>query len=144
MESYRKKIRKLIEQYNQENNFYKEDEGIIQETEEKLNVKFPESYRWFLKEYGSEGDGLNFNGCKDILYYHNRFKSFDLPKAYIVIQHCDEYSYCLDTEKKINNECPVVNWSAFEKGVYPVVDNFYEYLLEEINNAIENDWWEEG
>ncbi|HWO97404.1 MAG TPA: SMI1/KNR4 family protein [Bacillus sp. (in: firmicutes)] len=141
MESYRNKIRELLKQYNRENTFYKEDEETIQETEEKLNAKFPESYRWFLKEYGGGGNELNLNGCKEIVHYHNRFDSFNIPKGYIIIQHCDEFSYCLDTEKMINNECPVVNWSAYEKGIYPVAENFYKHLLNEIEEIIDNEFW---
>ncbi|MGM2731537.1 SMI1/KNR4 family protein [Bacillus cereus group sp. Bce005] len=143
MELYRSKIRELLEFNNQREYFYKEKEEAIQEVEERLNVKFPDSYRWFLKEYGGGGNGLYVNDCNDILHYHDRFKSFNIPKGYIIIEHCDEYSYCLDTEKMMNNECPVVNWSAHEKGIYPESDNFYKHLLEKIENAIENEWWEE-
>ncbi|PFD29213.1 spore coat protein [Bacillus cereus] len=140
---YRSKIRELLEFNNQREYFYKEKEEAIQEVEERLNVKLPDSYRWFLKEYGGGGNGLYVNDCNDILRYHDRFKSFNIPKGYIIIEHCDEYSYCLDTEKMMNNECPVVNWSAHEKGIYPEADNFYKHLLEKIENAIENEWWEE-
>ncbi|MBJ8055697.1 SMI1/KNR4 family protein [Bacillus cereus] len=142
MELYRSKIRELLEFNNLREHFYKEKEEAIQEVEERLNAKFPDSYRWFLKEYGGGGNGVYVNGCNGILYYHNTFKSFNIPKGYIIIEHCDEYSYCLDTEKMMNNECPVVNWSAHEKGNYPEADNFYEHLLEKIENAIENKWWE--
>ncbi|MEK0224578.1 SMI1/KNR4 family protein [Bacillus proteolyticus] len=143
MELYRSKIRELLEFNNLREHFYKEKEETIQEVEERLNVKLPGSYRWFLKEYGGGGNGVYVNGCNDILYYHDRFKFFNIPKGYIIIEHCDEYSYCLDTEKMMNNECPIVNWSAHEKGIYPEADNFYEHLLEGIENAIENEWWEE-
>ncbi|HHY1436028.1 TPA: SMI1/KNR4 family protein, partial [Bacillus cereus] len=67
MELYRSKIRELLEFNNQREYFYKEKEEAIQEVEERLNVKLPASYRWFLKEYGGGGNGLYVNDCNDIL-----------------------------------------------------------------------------
>jgi hypothetical protein len=43
----------------------------------------------------------------------------------------------------VNGECPVVNWCFYEPAVYKRANSFYEFLLDEIENAIDNDWWGE-
>lgn len=33
--------------------------------QQMLNIKFPNSYHWFLKQYGSGGlDGMDIHGCE--------------------------------------------------------------------------------
>ncbi|ATH93283.1 spore coat protein [Bacillus glycinifermentans] len=142
METYKNKIRQLLKEHHREHTFERQSEEDIQATEKELQVTFPQSFRWFLKEFGGGGHELDINGCRDILAYHQSFKSFHIPKGYVIIQDVDEYCYCLDTEKMKDGECPVVNWSAYEEGIYHTADHFYEFMLDEIENAIENDWFD--
>jgi antitoxin YobK len=111
--------------------------------EEQLGVQFPESYRWFLKEYGGGGAGINLESLPGVLNYTVRSKRFNIPEGFVIIMNCDEYSYCLDNKNMVNGECPVVNWCFYEPAVYKRANSFYEFLLDEIENAIDNDWWGE-
>lgn len=60
-----------------------------------------------------------------------------------MIYRCDEYCYCLDTNHIKDGESPGVNWSPFESGIYICKPNFQEFFLDEIQNAIDNDFWDE-
>lgn len=112
----------------------------IKKTEKLLGVTLPESYKWFLSEYGGGGDGFEFSDCEMMLSYKQRFPS--MPDGFVMISWCDEFGYCLDTNKLKDGECPVMNWSPFESGIYLSQQNFYEFFLDEIENAIDNDFWE--
>ncbi|WP_307892568.1 SMI1/KNR4 family protein [Bacillus swezeyi] len=142
METYKSKIRQLLKEPQREHTFDKQSEDVILRTEKQLQVTFPKSFRWFLKTFGGDGHELDLNGCDDILEDHKSFKAFHIPKGYVIIQNVDEYCYCLDTENMKDGECPVVNWSAYEEGVYHTANHFYQFILDEIENAIENDWFE--
>ena len=139
---YQLKINKLINQYDQRKNFfgsihYEE----IKKMEKLLGVALPESYKWFLAEYGGGGNGFEFSDCERMLSYKQRFSS--MPNEFVMIYWCDEYGYCLDTNNLQDGECPVVNWSPGESAIYLSKPNFYEFFLDEIENAIDNDFWDE-
>jgi hypothetical protein len=68
-----------------------------------------------------------------------KYRKYGLPKGLVVIEDVGEWIYCLDTDRIKDNECPVVTWSMHDKdGVIERNDNFYEYLLDNLNEAIDN------
>lgn len=44
----------------------------------------------------------------------------------VVIEYIDEYSYCLDTNKMVDGEYPVILWDNHEGYGYTAVNNFLE------------------
>lgn len=70
--------------------------------ETALNVRLPESYKWFLREYGEGGlYGVNILGYNfvdaGIVEQTEDYRS--LTDGIVVIEYIDEFSYCLDTNK---------------------------------------------
>ncbi len=65
---------------------------------------------------------------------------YNLSDGIIVIEDVDEFSYCLDTNKMENDECPVIVW-ANEAGYGDKVGIAFCNFLEELEEAKEN--WEE-
>jgi hypothetical protein len=63
-------LQEFIKQYGEENDFTGGvSEDKVKETEQKLQVSLPESYKWFLKNYGSGGSfGIDIIGydCKNV------------------------------------------------------------------------------
>ncbi|MCY8755623.1 SMI1/KNR4 family protein [Bacillus haynesii] len=119
----------------------------INEIQENLNVKLPESYKWFLKNYGSgrifgvEILGYDLEGAYVVEQSENYRKYYYLPDGIVVIEYVDEFSYCLDTNKMEDGECPVIVW-ANDAGYGDVVaNNFLEFFMEVLKESKEN--WEE-
>lgn len=91
-------------------------EEILQLVEKKLNVVFPESYKWFLKRYGSGGGvGTDIMGIEKDETDIERFtvvfatKTFmekytSIKKGYIVIEYLGDVAICLDTNRIGNCE----------------------------------------
>ena len=114
-------------------------EEELSDAENALGISIPEEYVWFLKTYGHGGFffeflgyGLNGNALFVKKTLHER--EFGLPKELLVIEDCDEYVHCIDT-----NSHTIVSWSKHDKtGIIKVADDFYEHFLDNIYNAIEN------
>ncbi|MED1015424.1 SMI1/KNR4 family protein [Bacillus atrophaeus] len=122
-------------------------EEKIKEIQNSLNVKLPESYKWFLNKYGSGGIfGVNILGhgkvsARVVSVTEDYRTHYDLWDGIVVIEDVDEFSYCLDTNKMENGECPVIVW-ANEAGYGDTVAvNFLQFFFEELEEAKEN--WEE-
>ncbi|WP_026679441.1 SMI1/KNR4 family protein [Fictibacillus gelatini] len=123
------------------------DEDIL-EIEKMLNVKLPESYKWFLRKYGSGGIyGVDILGLGKVgppqvvsVTYDYR-KYYGLIDGIIVIEYIDEFSYCLDTNKMKDGECPVILWDNLEGYGRTVADNFLDFFLENLKESKEN--WED-
>lgn len=120
----------------------------IKEIESKLQVKLPESYKWFLLNYGSGGVfgvdilGYGKSSIPAVVSDTERFRKLGLPNEYVVIENYDEFVYCLDTTSKLsNNECPIICWDIIAGFNGERADNFYEFLLERLFEAKEN--WDE-
>ena len=59
---------------------------------------------------------------------------FGLPTELLVIENCDEYVVCIDSSNG-----KVVSWSKYDKdGVIAVANDFYEYFMDSVENAIAN------
>lgn len=122
-------------------------EDKIKEIQNSLNVKLPESYKWFLNKYGSGGIyGVNILGhgkvsARVVTVTEEYRTHYDLSDGIVVIEYIDEFSYCLDTNKMENGECPVIVWANEAGHGDTVADNFLQFLIKELEEAKEN--WEE-
>ncbi|MCQ2082244.1 MAG: SMI1/KNR4 family protein [Lachnospiraceae bacterium] len=133
-------IKDLINQYEQKGdfNYATVTDNMIAAAEEKLGVKLPEQYIDFLKEYGHGGIagievmGIGLTGRMLFVDTTLEYREDDLPDNLVVIENVDEYLTCIDcdTEK-------IVSWdfSGYIKEDY---DSFDEYLMDQMNSAIEN------
>ncbi|UPW85455.1 SMI1/KNR4 family protein [Lysinibacillus sp. Ag94] len=123
------------------------NEETIREAEQMLNVTFPKSYHWFLKQYGSGGlQGIYTYGCRtpaadSAVVYHTKLyrEEYDLPLQYIVLEDIDGSVRCLDTNQMNDGECPVVFWDRFSKEPYAITyENFSDYLLDYLQESVDN------
>ncbi|CAM4301582.1 SMI1/KNR4 family protein [Bacillus paramycoides] len=123
------------------------NEDTIQQAAQILNISFPSSYHWFLKQYGSGGlDGIEIHGCESTavdssVVYHTKLyrETYDLPLHYIVLNDIDGTVTCLDISQMKNGECPVIFWSRFSKELYAVTyGNFRDYLLDSLQETVDN------
>jgi hypothetical protein len=115
-----------------------EEQRIVDE-EKKLGVKFPESYRKFLLNYGCasfsassfEGIGIysSVTRCTERMRKH-----INIPNELIYILSDDEEIYLLDTSQMINYECPVVKYDLEAQGEKlrrePVSPSFGDFFIE--------------
>lgn len=124
------------------------EESKIKEVEETLKVRLPNSYKWFLAKYGYGAVfGQEILGCgksevPSVVQQTKRFRRLGLPEQYVVIQNCDEWIHCLDTNEIVNNECPVISWNRIN-GVDDIqANNFFSFILNAFEEARE-DWDDE-
>lgn len=112
------------------------DKNIIDMIEDKLNVKLPDSYKWFLIKYNMLlisgllilGVGLTDDPiCVDRT---QKYRRFGLPEYLVVIEdEGDERLICLDTSRMYNGECPIVMWTNDRIAVITdCYHNFYKFL----------------
>lgn len=133
-------IKNLINQYEQKGdfNYATVTDDMIAIAKEKLGVKLPEQYIDFLKEYGHGGIagievmGVGLTGRMLFVDTTLEYREDDLPDKLVVVENVDEYLTCIDcdTEK-------IVSWdfSGYIKEEY---SSFDEYLVDQMNGAIEN------
>jgi len=127
-------------------------EELINDTEVKLNVKFPSTYRKFLADYGagsfasSEIYGI-VKKNPDAMMIPNVLgatlsarQDYNLPEYLILISELGNGAvYCLDCSE-IGESPVVVYWSTFptEVQTYKIeAENFAEYFFAEVKLAIE-------
>lgn len=120
------------------------DEYIINNVEKKLNVLFPFSYKQFLKRFGEGGisgsyifgiSNENFSSTlKKTLLYR---EEYNIPNEWVVIGYAkrswEEYLVCLDTERNINEECPVIKYDLIDQESEDFkkdFDEYFNYILE--------------
>lgn len=111
----------------------------IAQAEQKLALKIPDPFVWFLKEYGCGGywfDIMGYckNGKPEFVEITLQQRKNGLPEKYIIIEDCDEFYYCIDSlSGKISS------WSQYDKdGVLERFENFYEFFKDNLQNAIDN------
>ena len=82
------------------------DENRIKQAEKVLGVNFPESYKWFLRSYGTSASiyGIGLSETPAVVKYTLNYRKFGLPKSLVVIKDVGEWVYCLDTGRMKNNE----------------------------------------
>lgn len=111
----------------------------LSEAKVQLGFAIPAEYVWFLKTYGHGGFffellGYGINGAAMLVDKTLHERQFGLPAQLLVIEDCDEYVVCIDSTTG-----QVVSWSKHDKdGVIGVAENFYEYFLNRVENAISN------
>ncbi|MBG9548793.1 SMI1/KNR4 family protein [Cytobacillus firmus] len=113
-----------------------------------LKLKLPESYKWFLYNYGSGGLygvdilGVAKHNIATVVAETESYRDLGMSENLIVIEDIDEYAYCLDTSNMENNECPVIAWNK-QGGLddYNTAENFYEFFSQRLLDAKEA--WEE-
>ncbi|PAW37963.1 spore coat protein [Bacillus toyonensis] len=142
------KIISIISTYKKDGDFMGGvNEDTIRDAAQMLNTTFPNSYHWFLKQYGSGGlDGIDIHGCEKTaadssVVYHTQLyrETYNLPVQYIVLNDIDGTVTCLDTNQMNDGECPVVFWSRFSKELFAITyENFSEYLLDSLQESVDN------
>lgn len=150
------KIEELINRYLEEEEEQEEEcftggveDDKLQLAEQFLNVRFPESYKWFLKKYGAgEIAGTNIMGIEKDEEDIERFtvvyatkkainKYVSIKKGFIVIEYLEDEAMCLDTNRMEKGECPVVSCITHGQGESEdVYKNFADYILQQLENAI--------
>ncbi|MBC1317139.1 SMI1/KNR4 family protein [Listeria booriae] len=134
-------VQKLIEQYGEENDFTGGASSIaIKQAGELTDTQFPAAYRWFIERYGSGGVlGINIIGIgKNNTYVVSKItkqlrEQFDLPNNLIVIEDCDEFYYCLNTD-----DSKVYFWDNIDGMGEIVALDFFSFLEERIRDMSEN------
>ena len=114
-------------------------EKELSEAKEQLGFVIPDEYVWFLKTFGHGGFffeflGYGINGNALLVEKTLYERKFGLPTELLVIENCDEYVVCIDSSTR-----KVVSWSKHDKdGVIAVANDFYEYFMDRVENAIDN------
>lgn len=134
---------------------YQDEDSVIYGTltdeevsyiERELNVKLPDSYKWYIKQFGTGGIlGIWIEGGSPgeieestVIETTRTFQEQGLPDGYVVIVNHGPYMMVLDTNQMKDGECPVLNWSPYEDNTIYAKDHFFEYLLCEIIEGIDS------
>ena len=133
-------IRTLITKYEEPGDFTyaKATDSELELAEKEIDLTLPSQYVKFLKTYGHGGicgvctDGIGLDGRYVFVENTLEYRAEGLPENLIVIENADEWLYCIDA-----NTGKVVSWdmSGFIKEEY---DSFDDYLIGQMNDAIEN------
>lgn len=124
------------------------DEKQIEYVQNTLEVQLPESYKWFLINYGSGGLfgvdilGVAKSNIASVVIETKNYRDLGMSNNLVVIEDIGEYAYCLDASNMENNECPVIAWNR-QGGLddFNTAKNFYEFLSQRLLEAKEA--WEE-
>ena len=127
------------------------DEELIRKAEDHLGVKFPSSYREFLKKWGTLGFGPDeFYGVIDgdfeassvpdaVWFTAKKRRELQLPHELVPVFNADgdEY-YCLDTSRlDESGECPVVIWDVATRQVIgDKAATFSEFLWARLSDFV--------
>ncbi|MBO5610539.1 MAG: SMI1/KNR4 family protein [Eubacterium sp.] len=133
-------ILKTIKKYEVKGdfNYASVTDDMISEAEDKLGVKLPDQYVDYIKMFGHGGIagleilGVGLTGRMIFVDSTLEYRADELPENLVVIENVDEWLMCLDcnTEK-------VVSWD-FTGYIKEEYDSFDDYLIDQMNNAIEN------
>ena len=131
----------MINEYGEENDFYgRINEGDIKLVEQRLGMIFPESYRCFIRNYGSGGIcGVEILGIENednpsVICGTERYRKLGLENGCIVIEDLGECTICIDT----NDRDKVIRWDRINKKKEYRYNDFYEYLIDTFQEAIDN------
>ena len=134
-----KQIQQLITKYNKDATFTKvaPTQAMLEEVKKQLGFPVPDQFLEYLNTYsyggfGFEILGIGFDNSICFLEETLDYRSYGLPENLLVVENCDEWLYCIDV-----NTHQVVSWS-FEDGARVEFPDFDTFLLQEIQNAIEN------
>jgi len=133
---------------------HEQDDIHIQKAQEYLDVKLPNSFKEYLKEFGN----LSFTGYEFYgLTKNNDFKNSSIPnfvwatkehlnkkileeKLVLFYSHNDEWLYCLDTKSMKDEICDIVIWDKYENteaerfhiDFLVFLEEFIDEIMEEI------------
>lgn len=134
------KIVNMIKKYEQKGdfNYAPVSEEMLEQSEERLNVKLPKQYKDYIKMFGHGGIagleimGVGLTGKMLFLESTLEYRGEGLPENLVVIENVDDYLTCIDCKTG-----KVVSWdfSGYIKEEY---NSFDEYLMDQMNSAIEN------
>lgn len=125
-----------------------EIDNKILEVEKVLNLVLPDSYKWFLRNYGSGGmEDYDYFGIEcdredvsmyTVVYMTEMYRKKGLDNYLVVIEHNGDYVTCIDTSQKDDNgESPIVTWSWLDNGkVIKKSENFASYLKEKLDDYV--------
>ncbi|WP_158301672.1 SMI1/KNR4 family protein [Paenibacillus mesophilus] len=122
------------------------DEKVMK-IEEELHVKLPDSYTWFLKNYGRGGlFGVDILGwgkgdLASVVKETERYYSHGLPSSYVVVEDCDEFLYCVDTDTvdPESNEAPVLVWNKAHAKSTKRSPGFAQFFINRLLDALEDE-----
>lgn len=122
-----------------------QDNGAISIAEERLGLRFPDSFREYLNRWGWVSFGPNeYFGLgqefKDIVIATERLRRIcGLPRELVVVCDHDGDEYvCLDTSSFNNGECPVIVWDAPRRVISrPRATSFDAFLETDMSDFIE-------
>lgn len=132
----REDLVKLIESDDEAFFVGKLTDDKIEFCEKSLNVILPESFKWFLKEYGTGGmNGVEIIGgglaqVPSCVESTKDWRQYGLPNKLVIVEDNGEWQYCLNTEKMKDGECPVVDWEQGAGIGEKKYSNFYEFLIQ--------------
>jgi hypothetical protein len=134
-------------------------EEVILKAEDALGVKFPNTYKKFLQNFGSGCVGSDYfyglgkqdfdftSSIPEVTAYHVVWSNlYDQKLGYIPSHLITIYNvgngeaYCLDISKMNNKECPVVAWSIGvckqKKELEVIAPDFGTFLLNCVQDQI--------
>lgn len=133
-------IIKTIKNHEQEGdfNYAKVTDEMIKNAEFVLGVKLPKQYIEFLKMFGHGGIGgieivgVGLTGRLLFVELTLDYREEALPANLVVIENVDEWLSCIDCDTG-----KIVSWdfTGYIKEDYVCFD---DYLIDQMNNAIEN------
>lgn len=134
------RIRALIAQHEKEGDFthVAPTEEMLASAQRLLDVTIPQQFVDYLAEYSHGGVGgveiLGVGLTSDMLFVDTtlRYRKYGLPHNLLAVENCDEWLYCLDCDTG-----EVVSWSQVD-GVLPGYPSFDDFLLQDLEDAIEN------
>ncbi|MDE6016156.1 MAG: SMI1/KNR4 family protein [Acetatifactor sp.] len=141
------RLRQIIENAGDSVDFAEFGEGVLDEwivkAEKRSNILLPESYKWWLKNYGGgeiygeeifsiyEQDFDSVIGGDIVYMYEKNKKLHNFPSNMLVICEADDETFYFDTsEDKIDNEYAVYTMNTRE--LY--ANDFIEFLEKRILN----------
>ena len=133
-------ILKTIKKYEVKGdfNYASVTDDMISEAENKLGVKLPDQYVDYIKMFGHGGIagleilGVGLTGRMIFVDSTLEYRADELPENLVVIENVDEWLMCIDC-----NTGKVVSWD-FTGYIKEEYDSFDDYLIDQMNNAIEN------
>ncbi|WNS43285.1 SMI1/KNR4 family protein [Paenibacillus sp. MMS20-IR301] len=135
-------IIKMIEEHGEEKDFFGgTSEQIIANSEKILNLKFPQKYREFLKQYGSGGIcGVEILGVEgdfgaSVVKATERWREMGLDMGLIVIEDSGEFVRCMYSAD-FNDE-RVFSWNR-GGGLSERYDTFDDYTIDMFQEGIDN------
>ena len=119
-------------------NYASVTDDMISDAEEILGVKLPNQYVDYIRMFGHGGIagveilGVGLTGKMIFVESTLEYRADELPGNLVVIENVDEWLMCLDCDTG-----KVVSWD-FTGYIKEEYDSFDDYLMDQMNNAIEN------